>query len=52
VTSGVFDIGPYSINNTYTGGFLTINNGATLKIGAQEPFHPIIVPFVHAVKHG
>jgi len=33
VTSGVFDLGPNLINNTYTGGTLSVSGGATVKIG-------------------
>ncbi|MHC1731100.1 MAG: DUF2341 domain-containing protein [Bacteroidales bacterium] len=33
VTSGVFDIGPFTVNNTSSGGYFTLQNGASLKIG-------------------
>ncbi|MCU0458725.1 MAG: DUF2341 domain-containing protein [Bacteroidales bacterium] len=33
VTSGVFDIGAYSVNRTSPGGFLILQNGSSLRIG-------------------
>ncbi len=36
VTSGIFDLGSFTVNRSTTGGTLTVSNGATLKIGGTN----------------